>query len=148
MITINHFHSLPVPIAQLSLSAVLKCGQSFRWHAIPIQEDGNSSSKLQFEYHLALKDRVVCLKQNTDTLFYRALYPSLSNSRSEYELDSETLVWLKDYFQLDIDLVALYDDWSSKDAVFNRLRNRFEGIRILRQDPWENLISSVPTQYI
>jgi N-glycosylase/DNA lyase len=55
--------------------------------------------------------------------------------------DAETLSWLKDYFQLNVDLVKLYEEWSEKDPVFAKLRGRFEGIRMLRQDPWENLIS-------
>ena len=55
--------------------------------------------------------------------------------------DAETLLWLKDYFQLDVDLIRLYNEWSEKDPVFAKLRGRFEGIRMLRQDPWENLIS-------
>ncbi|KAF7973402.1 hypothetical protein HWV62_15193 [Athelia sp. TMB] len=56
-------------------------------------------------------------------------------------LDAETLAWLRDYFQLDIDLMKLYDDWSTRDPVFRKLRDRFSGIRMLRQDPWENLVS-------
>jgi len=51
------------------------------------------------------------------------------------------LLWLRDYFQLEVDLVMLYNEWSEKDPVFAKLRRRFEGIRMLRQDPWENLIS-------
>jgi len=56
------------------------------------------------------------------------------------------LVWLRDYFQLDVDLVKLYDTWSDMDPVFLRLRDRFVGIRMLRQDPWENLISFICSQ--
>ena len=62
--------------------------------------------------------------------------------------DAETLLWLRDYFQLDVDLVMLYDEWSEKDPVFAKLRGRFEGIRMLRQDPWENLISCALVLFI
>ncbi|ETW86075.1 hypothetical protein HETIRDRAFT_13944, partial [Heterobasidion irregulare TC 32-1] len=61
----------------------------------------------------------------------------------ESEREAETLLWLKDYFQLDVDLLKLYNEWSERDAVFMRFRRRFEGIRMLRQDPWENLVSFI-----
>ena len=52
-------------------------------------------------------------------------------------------MWIRDYFQLDIDLVGLYQQWGTLDPVFRRFQDRFEGIRMLRQDPFENLISYV-----
>jgi hypothetical protein len=96
------------------------------------------------EYRLCLKDRVVCLRQSSDTLFYRSVFPDPQPSLYDYaEREAETLKWLKDYFQLDINLVALYKQWAERDPVFAKFQERFEGIRILRQDPWENLVSSV-----
>ncbi|KAI9446071.1 hypothetical protein H4582DRAFT_1903229 [Lactarius indigo] len=55
------------------------------------------------------------------------------------------LLWLRDYFQLDVDLVKLYSERAERDPVFCKSRTRFEGIRMLRQDPWENLVSCTPT---
>jgi N-glycosylase/DNA lyase len=140
------FHCLPLPVAQLSLAAVLKCGQSFRWKEMALTPDTDLSNKLYHqnldrEYRLALHDRIICLRQTPDTLLWRALYPTHSETRPSSDMEAESLAWLRDYFQLDVDLVHLYSEWSMKDSVFNRLRDRFEGIRILRQDPWENLIS-------
>jgi N-glycosylase/DNA lyase len=143
------FRALPLPIVQLSLAAVLKCGQSFRWTVMPLAlpsptVNGPSDLSLANEYRLCLRDRVICLRQSPDTLFYRSFFPNVPTSRSEDALrDAETLKWLKDYFQLDIDLVKLYDQWSDRDPVFRTFKTRFEGIRILRQDPWENLVSCV-----
>ncbi|KAI0273348.1 N-glycosylase/DNA lyase [Gloeopeniophorella convolvens] len=136
------FHALPLPLAQLSLSAVLRCGQSFRWSIHPLH--AVLLSDPSHEYRLCLRDRVVCLRQSPDTLFYRSVFPDPPESpEAGSTRDAETLLWLKDYFQLDIDLVKLYDEWSVKDPVFAKLRSRFEGIRMLRQDPWENLISFI-----
>jgi N-glycosylase/DNA lyase len=135
------FQSISISVSQLSLPAVLRCGQSFRWQEIHLGDPETSNHFPESEYRLALKDRIICLRQTPDTLFYRALYPNLNTTRPATDRDNENLHWLRDYFQLDVDLVELYDDWSSRDTVFNRLRTRFEGIRILRQDPWENLIS-------
>lgn len=136
------FHSLPLPLAQLSLAAVLKCGQSFRWSIYPLH--ATLPCDPSHEYRLCLQDRVVCLRQSPDTLFYRSVFPdSPVPPEVEDARGVETLSWIKDYFQLDVDLTKLYEEWSNKDPVFAKLRWRFEGIRMLRQDPWENLISYV-----
>ena len=133
------FHSIPLPIVQLSLAAVLKCGQSFRWSILtPV------GSTTPVEYRLCLKDRVVCLRQSFDTLFYRSVFPDPQPPLQKYaEREAETLEWLNDYFQLNTDLVSLYKQWAERDPVFAQFQERFKGIRMLRQDPWENLISSV-----
>ncbi|THH12513.1 hypothetical protein EW146_g7622 [Bondarzewia mesenterica] len=139
------FHSLPLPVVQLSLAAVLKCGQSFRWSIYPLHVSPPSDPSIPtHEYRLCLRDRVVCLRQSPDTLFYRSVFPEPSPSvNQEAVRKAETLAWLKDYFQLDINLLKLYDEWSDRDTVFGKFRDRFEGIRMLRQDPWENLVSFI-----
>jgi N-glycosylase/DNA lyase len=145
------FQALPLAVAQLSLAAVLKCGQSFRWSTFPIPSHKSPDPEVAqetelpaVEYRLCLRDRVVCLRQSPDTLFYRSYFPDPQPAPPEaLSREAETLVWLKDYFQLDVDLEELYTQWSSKDAVFAKFQERFKGIRMLRQDPWENLISYV-----
>ncbi|KAF7363518.1 DNA glycosylase [Mycena sanguinolenta] len=130
------WQSLALPQSQLCLAAVLKCGQSFRWMSF-----GSAPTE---EYHLCLADRVVCLKQDPTTLFYRTLLSRPQPSALPQQLaDAETLVWLKDYFQLDVDLQKLYAEWAIRDKVFSSIETRFAGIRMLRQDPFENLISFI-----
>lgn len=137
------FRTLPLPIAQLSLAAVLACGQSFRWSSYPLTVDSTQENVVPtHEYRLCLQDRVVCLRQCSDALFYRSEFPSNDLISAESAVrEAETLTWINDYFQLDIDLLQLYNDWGKRDPVIHGLRSRFSGIRILRQDPWENLIS-------
>jgi len=138
------FKSLSLPISQLSLAAVLKCGQSFRWSIFeaPPGHPQSLEPGLQAEYRFCLKDRVVCLRQSPTTLYYKSVYPEPQPTASQLaERDADTLKWLYDYFQLKVDLVSLYSRWASADKVFAGFKDRFEGIRILRQDPWENLIS-------
>jgi N-glycosylase/DNA lyase len=141
------FKKLPLPISQLSLAAVLKCGQSFRWVAYPLAGAGEIKTESEtptHEYRFALQDRVICIRQDSETLFYRALFPKdkIDASNDSDTKDEETLNWLKDYFQLDVDLVKLYTEWAERDTVFrDTVKDRFAGIRMLRQDPWENVIS-------
>ena len=150
------FRALPLPLAQCSLAAVLRCGQSFRWSAHPLTRstteelsaDEVQHGKPTHEYRFCLRDRVVCLRQNSEMIFYKAEIPSTNNkagtSKHEEELEAKTLSFIRDYFQLDVDLVKLYDSWSACDPIFNDISGRFSGLRMLRQDPWECLISYVP----
>ncbi|KAF9014005.1 DNA glycosylase [Cyathus striatus] len=142
---LSDFHALSLPLIQLSLSAVLKCGQSFRWSILSLPSGPiTSHTEPTHEYRICLRDRVVCLRQSPDTLFYRAHFPDPQPSPTQLSLrNAETLVWLKDYFQLDVDLERLYQLWAQQDPVFARFQDRFSGIRILRQDPWENLVSFI-----
>lgn len=146
------FRALSLSQSQLSLAAVLKCGQSFRWSAYPLPSAStkDASSHLvttdapTHEYRLCLKDRVLCLRQSPEILFYKSVRPKshmLEAETHEGGEDMENLAFIRDYFQLDVNLVNLYDFWSSCDPIFNGLRERFFGIRMLRQDPWECLIS-------
>ena len=50
---------------------------------------------------------------------------------------------LRDYFQLDVNLADLYAHWASVDSNFKQISSNFEGVRILRQDPVENLFSFI-----
>lgn len=136
---LTSFKSIPLPLAQVSLAAVLRCGQSFRWSILSANDNPDS-----VEYRFCLTDRLICLRQSSDTLFYRAVFPDPQPSAATLcEREKETLGWLKDYFQLEVDLVTLYQDWAARDKIFAKFQGRFEGIRILRQDPWENLVSYV-----
>uniref|UniRef100_A0A0B6ZDW7 N-glycosylase/DNA lyase n=1 Tax=Arion vulgaris TaxID=1028688 RepID=A0A0B6ZDW7_9EUPU len=50
---------------------------------------------------------------------------------------------LYDYFQFSIDLCDLYKYWSSKDSHFQKIGENFQGIRLIRQNPTECLLSFV-----
>lgn len=114
------WQSLALPESQLCLSAVLKCGQSFRWIS--------AGSPPNHEYRLCLSDRVVCLKQTPTTLFYRTVLPDPQPSDLQLSLrQAETLVWLNSYFQLDVDLQKLYAEWATRDKVFSSIEARFSG---------------------
>ena len=98
----------------------------------------------------ALNGRILSLRQDTSNLHYRAIFPqsaSASVSGSPQKTadghDDDTEQLIKDYFNLSIDLTRLYEQWSSRDAHFSKKSTQFAGIRMLRQDPWENLVSFI-----
>ena len=47
---------------------------------------------------------------------------------------------MRSYFNLQLDLGALYAQWSRDDANFRTKAPKFSGIRILNQDAWEALV--------
>ncbi|XP_053576953.1 N-glycosylase/DNA lyase isoform X2 [Bombina bombina] len=52
---------------------------------------------------------------------------------------------LRDYFQLDVTLSDLYQQWGKSDPHFKEVSKHFSGIRVLCQDPTECLFSFICT---
>jgi N-glycosylase/DNA lyase len=69
------------------------------------------------------------------------LIPATKKKELKECIDYEQI--LKDYFQLDIDLESLYRQWSLADANFNQVAKNYVGVRMLRQDPVENLFAFI-----
>ncbi|KAJ5323871.1 8-oxoguanine DNA glycosylase N-terminal [Penicillium atrosanguineum] len=147
---------LPVSLSELCINTTLRCGQSFRWHNIPESQ----------EWRCVLYGHLLSLKQDSSYLYYRAFQsqppilptppsseiPSRAQSDTEVA-DSKTNLFnsqddhlvhiLKHYLNLSSNLTELYAHWSSSDPNFKRKAAQFSGIRILRQDPWEALVSFI-----
>ncbi|XP_066182690.1 N-glycosylase/DNA lyase isoform X1 [Sylvia atricapilla] len=135
---------LPCPPAELRLDLVLSSGQSFRWwESSPGAWTG------------VLEGRVWTLRQDGDRLWY-TVYGEEDEHKEEEERDgcpakaakldvAETDRILRDYFQLDVGLSALYHDWAAADPLFRKVAKDFPGVRVLRQDPVECLFSFICT---
>lgn len=95
--------------------------------------------------------RILSLRQDTEALHYRAIFPSkptlptppTSATPSVTADDDDTLAFLNHYFNLTPNLGQLYEQWAASDANFKRRAPKFAGIRILRQDAWEALIGFI-----
>ncbi|GMM36520.1 8-oxoguanine glycosylase [Saccharomycopsis crataegensis] len=125
--------SVPVPAKEVSLAKVLRCGQAFRW------------KNIDNVWSCTLKGRVVFLKQDDSNLYYSSLasITDQQQQQQQQQQHDDTLAVIKDYLNLEINLEKLYELWSSKDPNFQKKSGAFSGIRILRQDPWENLVSFI-----
>lgn len=122
------WRSFPLRSLELSLSSVLRCGQTFRW------------KNINNVWSFALKDRVVLLKQDDSSLHYAHV---LSDGASDASGDDLTRSFIRDYFNLDVVLDDLYSRWIAADKAFGRPGTAFlafPGIRMLRQDPWETVV--------
>ncbi|XP_025908408.1 N-glycosylase/DNA lyase [Nothoprocta perdicaria] len=60
-------------------------------------------------------------------------------------LGAHTDAILRDYFQLDVGLRALYRAWGAADPHFQAVAAAFPGVRVLRQEPVECLLSFICT---
>ncbi|RPJ00456.1 MAG: DNA lyase, partial [Deltaproteobacteria bacterium] len=95
-----------------SLRDTLECGQFFRY------------TKVWDTYIVQSRDRIFSLRQEGDRLFFEGV-----------EED-----FLRDFFRLGDDLesiVARVD----QDPFIHRAVQRYRGMRLIRQDPWECLLS-------
>lgn len=72
---------------------------------------------------------------------------SQAGTNSE-ELDTDVLLaedenLLKNYFRLDFALDEMYAKWSDSDPNFKEIAPKFHGVRMLKQDPVENIFSFI-----
>jgi N-glycosylase/DNA lyase len=118
-----NWQKLPLESSQLNLTTVLRCGQSFRW------------KQIHNIWSIAYKRRIIFVKQEGDFLYYRA-------EGAKQDVPT-TIDVIHDYFNLDTDLNMLMTEWKSKDSKFVKSARSVQGVRILRQDPWECLCSFI-----
>lgn len=115
--------------SELCLSTTLRSGQSFRW---TLMSDKSFAS--------VLGQSLVVLKEDHTGVYFR----EIRDSKVKVEQPSDDLQSvLKDYFQLDVSIDKLYEEWSAADPNFKEKSKIGKGVRILRQDPVENVFSFI-----
>jgi N-glycosylase/DNA lyase len=104
------------------LEHTLDCGQLFRWQKIG-----------DWWYGVAA-DKVIKLKQNEEGLIFEA-FPDTPNRR-----------FIESYLRLDDDLPSIYAKICKDEHVREAIK-RFYGLSLIRQEPWECLISYICATY-
>jgi N-glycosylase/DNA lyase len=105
-----------------SLEHSLDCGQLFRWQ------------KLGDWWYGVAADKVIKIKQNEEGLIFEA-FPDTPNRE-----------FIESYLRLDDDLLSIFVE-ISKDEHIREAIKRFCGLRLIRQEPWECLISYICATY-
>src|SRR5687767_3614665 len=122
----NSQGSLSLAADQLDLEHTLSNGQLFRWRR---SKDGwwdvVTGGTL-------LRMRAVAGDKNESAPFKFMTYPRPADTE-----------FVRDFLRLDVDLAALYKAWKGADPYLGSLGNRFAGLRIVRQDPEECLLSFI-----
>jgi N-glycosylase/DNA lyase len=106
----------------LSLDHTLGCGQLFRWE------------KLGDWWYGVVKGTVVKIRQIADKLMFQT-FPEKMNTE-----------FIENYFRPDDNLPSILSQ-IDKDEHMRRAIQRFHGLRISRQEPWECLISYICATY-
>jgi len=109
---------LQISSDELNLTHTLTPGQAFRW-----KEDG------QGRWMGVVRGRVVTLWREGNNL--------------KHEVVPKQDGFLEDYFRLDVRLEDLYREFRQADENISRAIDRFKGLRVLRQEPEETLLSYV-----
>ncbi|XP_049622316.1 N-glycosylase/DNA lyase [Suncus etruscus] len=121
--------SIPCARSELHLDLVLTSGQSFRWR-----------ERNPEHWTGVLANQVWTFTQTEEQLFCTVYRPDRG---PESRPTPEELKTVHRYFQLDVSLAQLYHHWSSVDPHFQKVAQKFPGVRLLRQDPVECLFSFI-----
>jgi N-glycosylase/DNA lyase len=106
-----------------SLEYTLDCGQLFRW------------KKLNNWWYGVVEDKVIKIKQLNNTLKFQ-VFPDTK----------KPLEFIRRYMRLNDDLPTILSE-INKDHYMNDAINRFCGMRLCKQEPWECLISYICATY-
>ncbi len=112
--------SLHVSREELDLTHTLTPGQSFRWK----RDD-------QGRWTAAVRRRVVRVWREESEIRYEILPRGPGDA------------FINDYFHLDVKLARLYHDFIQADGRIVQAIERFKGLRVLRQEPEETLLSYI-----
>jgi N-glycosylase/DNA lyase len=107
-------------VEDFELSHIFECGQCFRWHR---EAEGS--------YTLVAHGRVLNIEKQKDQIVLN--YTNIEDFHR---------IW-KDYFDLDRDYGEIKKTLTESDPVMERAIEKGHGIRILKQDEWETLISFI-----
>ena len=107
------------------LELSLTMGQAFRWRRYG---DGWFSG--------VIGDHLIHIRQTDGGVEYRA-------GGADGETDADLGALLSSYFRLDDDIAAIYADLGARDPHIATLTRQYPGMRVLRQEPWECLVSYI-----
>ncbi len=108
---------LDIPSKALDLDHTMSCGQVFRWTKSGDWWLGTLGKAL-----VRMRQKELCLEIQSSTPISRSMVES--------------------YLRLDDDLSQILRELL-KDRTFRRVTESVQGIRVLRQDPWECLVSYI-----
>nr|XP_026488069.1 N-glycosylase/DNA lyase [Vanessa tameamea] len=124
---------------ELQLVGTLNGGQSFRWEY----------NKEIDEWIGVFSKTVWKLRQDDEHLQYKVIGTLLNKTSktTKQRCDGEIFKnLLEKYFRLNFKLSDYYKEWSKKDSLFQSACKQFYGIRMLYQEPVENLFSFICSQ--
>lgn len=125
------WNDLQVPPHEMRPNLTLAMGQCFNWNKLCTSGD--------FGLWVGMVNgRGIAIKQSERTTFFAPLTAETAESISSISDD------LRAYFQLDVyNLTECYREWALSDQRMKIVVEHLPGVRVVRQDPWECLISFI-----
>jgi N-glycosylase/DNA lyase len=161
---------LDISIQEMNPSNTLTIGQCFNWKKLPVSPDAIQSGYWvgvlngiplvvkqgpQTSYVsslmgfcspsvVAVKVKVEDLKQDEHSENPRKKQKKMNFSQKTFTDEGAGVkLMMHDYFQTKHSLSLLYKLWSSKCERMKVITSCLQGVRVVRQDPWECLISFI-----
>jgi N-glycosylase/DNA lyase len=125
-------------LKQFDLEQIADSGQCFRWTRILEDETGGATSDIEsgkIKYRIIAFGKILNIEQDMTSGI-------VTMDCSDTDFDN---IW-KDYFDLDTDYGKIIDRIPEDDSYLKRAASGCDGIRIIRQDPWETLITFIISQ--
>jgi 3-methyladenine DNA glycosylase/8-oxoguanine DNA glycosylase len=129
-----HWVDLKIPPTELRPMNTLNMGQCFNWKSLAVlNEEGVDNEQVWLGI---VEGRPMLVKQLTNTTLVSDIF-------SDDIADIQKQMY--DYFQLSTpeSLETLYGIWSTHCDRMRIITKCLEGVRVVRQDPWECLISFI-----
>ena len=118
-----------------NLELSLTMGQAFRWRELPAEFYGDGNKW----FSGVLGENLIHIRQTDDGVEYRVGGPEGERDDVGFDWDVE----ICRYFRMDTDNInGIYDDLC-RDHRVATLIWRYPGLRLLRQEPWECLLSYI-----
>ena len=127
------------------LALSLEMGQAFRWRRVGDEglanrDWGRPPARWRTGgggwYSGVIGQRLIHIRQTAEGVEYRAGGP-------DGEIDADLSELLSGYFRLDTDNISVIYDELCRDYRVATMVWRYRGLRLLRQDPWECLVSYI-----
>lgn len=122
------WHDLKVPAEELRPNLTLSMGQCFNWNKLC---DGIWVG--------SVGGRALAIQQTAETTLFASLTPLEGAAGGVASLEAE----LRDYFQLSHGLADCYTAWAAADPRMKIVLSHLPGVRVVRQCPWECLVSFI-----
>ncbi|WP_027206436.1 DNA-3-methyladenine glycosylase family protein [Butyrivibrio fibrisolvens] len=125
-------------LKQFDLAQIADSGQCFRWIRIFEDKEAGATSDIESEkirYRIIAFGKILKIEQDMTTGL-------VTMDCSDTDFDN---IW-KGYFDLDTDYGKIIDRIPEGDSYLKRAASACDGIRIIRQNPWETLITFIISQ--
>jgi N-glycosylase/DNA lyase len=130
------WRKMGVKRAQLDPKMTLIMGQCFNWNKLPAS--GRQVQAIDL-WVAIVEGRALAIKYENEATYYASLLGDEGSGSGGDDLDD----YLKAYFQLDHDLEECYALWGRGCPRMKAVTSALPGVRVLRQEPWECLISFI-----